>query len=361
MIFYAAPRAAIATRSSPRVVILGEVPLNVINCDGVGKQVRIGHSSFGRWRGEKSIECKAILRDVSFDISQGECVGLLGNNGAGKTTLMRSICGMIGLTSGQVTVFGWKSAQRKPQMLQKIGFMSAHRPLLWPEYRILDSFHLLKSIYRVSDTSFDNRLEELCSKFQLIDHIEQTQSSLSFGQRIKAELVSSLLHDPDLLILDEPTTGLDMASQKSLRSDIRDLTQGSGKTVLLSSHSIPDVADLCSRFLFLDHGELVLDITLPKLMQVYAELHRLELEIPAKGSSVNDMLKRVGHISTTKLDGKLDNHNASALITIIGKRDDLVSVQQTLQQPYPDLNAKWSHLTVHDAIEVLCTNRGVLH
>lgn len=333
-------------------------PRTVISAVKVCKSVEVAGEAKGLFGKRKSL--KKILSDVSFDLSQGECVGLLGANGAGKTTLMRTICGLTSPTEGTVHVFGARSTERRPEVLRRIGFMSAQRPLLWPEYRLSDSYALLRTLYDISDQRYARQLGELTERFDLVNLLSQTQSSLSFGQRIKAEIVGALLHDPSLVVLDEPTTGLDVPSQKSLRGHLRALVRDAGKSVVLSSHTISDVAELCGRFIFLSEGRIVLDIDLPELMRVYAQRRRLEITISATKDRADAMLLACRDIPVDLLDANADAHSGLAVLTVVGAMDALSAIQARVQEQYANAATRWGNLAVHDAIELLHISRGAL-
>jgi ABC-2 type transport system ATP-binding protein len=308
------------------------------------------------WRSD--LPHKTILSDVSFRIGAGECVALLGNNGAGKTTLMRSICGLIAPTHGEAEVFGHPSLLRRPAMLEQVGFMSAQKPLLWPEYRLEDSFRLLHTLYATSAETHAARLGQLAAHFDIAGLLDQAYTSLSFGQRAKAEILACLLHDPALLVLDEPTAGLDLPSQKALRSKIKEIVADSGKTVLLSSHSIADVADLCRRFLFLDEGRLVLDIGLDDLMAVYGQRQRLEMDGQLSPAAL-DSLAAAARPLVDRFEAAVDAAG-QARISIVGTRAACLEAQRQVQAHLPQANARWGTLSIADAIEALITARGVI-
>lgn len=336
--------------------VIATPPRTVISVASVSKSVAVAGETkgiFGRKRARKR-----ILSDVSFDLTEGECVGLLGANGAGKTTLMRTICGLTTPTEGAVHVFGSRSTARRPDVLRRIGFMSAQRPLLWPEYRLSDSYALLRTLYDMPPEQYARRLRELTERFDLVNLLGQTQSSLSFGQRIKAEIVGAVLHDPSLVILDEPTTGLDVPSQKSLRGHLRALVRDAGKSVVLSSHTISDVAELCGRFIFLSDGKIALDIGLSELMRVYDQRRRLEITISATKDRADAMLLACRNITVDLLDANADAHSGLAVLTAVGSMDALAAIQSRVQEAYASAATRWGNLAVHDAIELLHMSRG---
>ena len=221
----------------------------------------------GRWTREKT-QVQA-LRDVSFSIEQGELVGYIGPNGAGKSTTVKILSGILTPDGGNATVGGlvpWKERRRH---VRRIGVVFGQRTQLWWDVPILDSFSLLRDIYRVPEKEYQDRLEELTAALDLKDLLRTPLRLLSLGQRMRAELCASLLHGPELLFLDEPTIGLDAVSKLALRDFLRRENQAHGTTILLTTHDMEDIAALCPRVMVLGHGKKLYDGALPALLSRY--------------------------------------------------------------------------------------------
>jgi ABC-2 type transport system ATP-binding protein len=221
----------------------------------------------GRMLREK--ETVFALRDLSFDIEKGELVGYIGPNGAGKSTTVKILSGILTPDSGNVSVDGRIPWEERREHVRNIGVVFGQRMQLWWDVPILDSYGLLKEIYRIPESDYRQRLKELTAALQLEDLLRTPLRQLSLGQRMRAELCGSLLHRPGLLFLDEPTIGLDAVSKLSLRDFLRWENREYGTTILLTTHDMEDIAALCSRVMVLGHGQKLYDGDLPALLQKY--------------------------------------------------------------------------------------------
>ena len=209
------------------------------------------------------------LRDVSFQVEQGELVGYIGPNGAGKSTTVKILSGILTPDGGTATVGGRVPWKERKQHVRHIGVVFGQRTQLWWDVPILDSFSLLKDIYRVPEDAYSKRLEELMAALSLEDLLHTPLRQLSLGQRMRAELCGSLLHGPELLFLDEPTIGLDAVSKLALRDFLWRENQQNGTTILLTTHDMEDIAALCPRVMVLGHGQKLYDGALPELLSRY--------------------------------------------------------------------------------------------
>ena len=221
----------------------------------------------GRLLREK--ETVFALRDLSFEIEKGELVGYIGPNGAGKSTTVKILSGILTPDSGDVSVDGRIPWESRREHVRNIGVVFGQRMQLWWDVPILDSYGLLKEIYRIPDADYRQRLKELTETLQLEDLLRTPLRQLSLGQRMRAELCGSLLHRPGLLFLDEPTIGLDAVSKLALRDFLRWENREHGTTILLTTHDMEDIAALCSRVMVLGHGQKLYDGDLPALLEKY--------------------------------------------------------------------------------------------
>ena len=209
------------------------------------------------------------LKSISFDIAEGEIVGYIGPNGAGKSTTVKILSGILTPDSGQVLVDGlvpWKS---RKEHVRRIGVVFGQRMQLWWDVPIVDSYNLLKEIYRIPDTAYRARLEELTEALELQPLLHTPLRQLSLGQRMRAELCGSLLHRPKLLFLDEPTIGLDAVSKLALRDFLQWENRENKTTILLTTHDMEDIAALCQRVMVLGHGKKLFDGDLTELLHRY--------------------------------------------------------------------------------------------
>ena len=209
------------------------------------------------------------LQDLSFQIEKGELVGYIGPNGAGKSTTVKILSGILTPDSGDVLVDGRIPWAERREHVRNIGVVFGQRMQLWWDVPILDSYSLLKEIYRIPQADYRRRLKELTEALQLEELLRTPLRQLSLGQRMRAELCGSLLHRPGLLYLDEPTIGLDAVSKLALRDFLRWENREYGTTVLLTTHDMEDIAALCSRVMVLGHGQKLYDGELSALLARY--------------------------------------------------------------------------------------------
>lgn len=223
-------------------------------------------------------EVKAV-QNVSFAIAPGEVVGFLGANGAGKTTTLKMLTGLIYPSAGKVTVSGYVPFQRKTGFLKTITLiMGQKQQLIW-DLPALDSLRINAAVYGISDRDFQQRVGELTEMLTLEGKLNQPVRKLSLGERMKAELLAALLHQPQVLFLDEPTLGLDVNAQVSVREFLRDYNQRYGATVLLTSHYMADITALCQRVLVIHQGELIYDGSLEGLVDRFAPCREVQIEL----------------------------------------------------------------------------------
>ena len=218
------------------------------------------------------------LKDVSFEIEKGELVGYIGPNGAGKSTTVKILSGILVPDSGTVSVGGRTPWENRKDHVSHIGVVFGQRTQLWWDVPLLDSYSLLKDIYRVPEEKYRKRLDELTGALQLGDLLRTPLRLLSLGQRMRAELCGSLLHSPELLYLDEPTIGLDAVSKLALRDFLRWENAEKGTTILLTTHDMEDIAALCSRVMVLGHGSKLYDGGLQDLLSQYDTTKTVQVE-----------------------------------------------------------------------------------
>ena len=218
------------------------------------------------------------LQNVCFDIGRGELVGYIGPNGAGKSTTVKILSGILTPESGTVLVGGQVPWKNRKTYVRRIGVVFGQRMQLWWDVPIVDSFLLLKDIYRLPEEAYRKRLDELTQALDLGDLLRVPLRQLSLGQRMRAELCGSLLHQPELLFLDEPTIGLDAVSTLALRDFLRWENREHRTTILLTTHDMEDVAALCSRVMVLGHGSKLYDGALSGLLEKYDRARTVTVE-----------------------------------------------------------------------------------
>ena len=207
---------------------------------------------------------------VSFDIGLGEIVGFLGPNGAGKTTTLKMLSGLLYPTDGEALVLGHVPSKREKDFLRRITLVMGNRNQLQWDLPALDSFELNRAIYRIPRQDFVPTRDELIELLDVGDLVRKPVRQLSLGERMKVEIVGSLLHQPGVLFLDEPTIGLDVTMQKRIRAFVAEYNRRHGATVLLTSHYMADVQALCKRVIVIHHGRILYDGALTGLADQFA-------------------------------------------------------------------------------------------
>jgi ABC-2 type transport system ATP-binding protein len=253
------------------------------------------------------------VKGVDITIENGEMVGFLGPNGAGKTTTLKMLSGILYPTSGYASVLGYTPSDRKPDMLRQISLVMGNKMQLWWDLPAWDSFLVLKEMYEVEDQKFRRRVDHLIEALQLSDKINTQVRKLSLGERMKCELVAALLHSPQVVFLDEPTIGLDVVSQKRIRDFLNTLHSEDNCTILLTSHYMQDVQELCDRVVVIDHGSLIFEGTLDHLSHRFNDVRRIRLSFsePVDPSEIAKYGKLIGEVSDSAVI-EVDQRNTTA-------------------------------------------------
>lgn len=208
---------------------------------------------------------KQAVAGVTFRIEPGEFVGYIGPNGAGKSTTIKMLTGILHPTGGQVRIHGISPQRSRRQVVRRIGVVFGQRTQLWWDLPVKDSYDILTAMYGLDAATASRRTGELRELLGMEAFWETPVRKLSLGQRMRADLAASMLHDPDILFLDEPTIGLDVIAKKSIREFLKTLNRDSGKTILLTTHDMDDIEQLCGRVIVINHGEKVFDGSIPEL------------------------------------------------------------------------------------------------
>jgi ABC-2 type transport system ATP-binding protein len=257
------------------------------------------------------------VQEISFSIQAGEVVGFIGPNGAGKTTTLKIISGLMHPTAGEARVVGEIPWQRKPAYLQQISMVMGNKSQVMWDIPPLDSYAVLGAIYRVPTAELKRRIDELAAMLDVRELLTKPARNLSLGERMKCELIASLLHYPSVLFLDEPTLGLDVSTQRRLREFIGEYNRRTGATIILTSHYMADVEALCSRLMVIHQGQLLYDGPLAQLVHRIApfKLIQLTLDTERAGESPQlpagvEMIEQEGERMTLRA-----NRNSTPAVT----------------------------------------------
>lgn len=210
---------------------------------------------------------KEAVRNISFQVGEGEFVGYIGPNGAGKSTTIKMLTGILHPTSGEVSIGGLNPHKDRRRVVQNLGVVFGQRSQLWWDLPIKDSYDILAKMYGVDSSDKKRRLQQFSELLDLHMFWETPVRKLSLGQRMRADLAAAMLHDPDVLFLDEPTIGLDVNAKRNIRKFLTLLNKEFGKTILLTTHDMDDIEQLCSRVMVINHGELTYDGTIRSLRE----------------------------------------------------------------------------------------------
>jgi ABC-2 type transport system ATP-binding protein len=272
----------------------------VVHIDGLTKVFRVPEREGGlrasvkslvnrKWRDVRAVD------GISFDVQAGEIVGFLGPNGAGKTTTLKMLSGLLFPTSGEIRVLDHVPSKREREYLRRMTLVMGNRNQLQWDLPALDSYELNRAIYRIPRETFTRTRDELIDLLDVGDLVRKPVRNLSLGERMKVEVVGSLLHLPQVLFLDEPTIGLDITMQKRIRGFIAEYNRRYGATVLLTSHYMADVEALCKRVIVIHHGRILFDGDLSALGDrfgayktieaVLADGERVTLQVPRAETS----------------------------------------------------------------------------
>ncbi|WP_353947064.1 ABC transporter ATP-binding protein [Streptomyces sp. HUAS MG91] len=228
----------------------------LIEVDGVEKVFDVRRKA-GFLRRERH-EVRAV-DSLTFSVPRGEMVGYIGPNGAGKSTTIKMLTGILTPSAGRLRVAGIDPSRERAGLAHRIGVVFGQRTTLWWDLPLIDSYRLMRRMYRIPDARYARNLERCVELLDMAPLLEVPVRQLSLGQRMRGDIAAALLHDPEVLYLDEPTIGLDIVSKVKVREFLRDLNAERGTTVLLTTHDLTDIEQLCRRVMVIDHGRLMYD------------------------------------------------------------------------------------------------------
>lgn len=259
----------------------------IISVKNLSKYYQVYQKTPGLWGSVQSLwnrqyeEVKAV-DDVSFEIEQGEVVGFIGQNGAGKTTTLKVLSGLLYPTAGEVSVLGFNPWERNVEFQKQFSLVMGQKNQLWWDLPPMETFLLNQAIYEIPEKQFKKTLDSLIELLDVKDVLNVQVRKLSLGQRMKCELIAALLHNPKVLFLDEPTIGLDVVMQKVLRDFIKAYNKKFNATIILTSHYMEDVKELCERAIIIDKGHKIFDGKLQHIIDTYARSKILSLVMADK-------------------------------------------------------------------------------
>lgn len=304
----------------------------MIQLEGITKSFRVAKREAGLKEAFKALFARQYdtvyaLQDVSFTIGDGEMVGYIGPNGAGKSTTIKIMCGILHPDSGHCEINGRVPWRDRVAHVRDIGVVFGQRSQLWWDVPVADSFALLKDIYKVPEADYRRSLSELTELLDLGELLKTPVRSLSLGQRMRCELAASLIHNPKILFLDEPTIGLDAVSKIAVRQFIKQLNQERGTTVILTTHDMQDIEALTERIILIGRGRILLDGSLQELKRRFAGKKRITFEYHGGEPAVAPGMQVIEcgpHLLTIELNP--EQMSVSEAITQISAQVDVVDI-----------------------------------
>ena len=266
----------------------------------------------GLFSNEKVV--KKAVDDISFTIGDGEIVGYIGSNGAGKSTTIKMMTGILTPTRGECLVNGVNPSKKRKENAQNIGVVFGQRTQLWWDLPLSESFTILKEIYNVSDEAYQERMDFLNRVLELEDFFDRPVRTLSLGQRMRADLGAALLHNPKVLYLDKPTIGLDLVVKDNIRAAIKEINEKYHTTVILTTHDIGDIEELCSRIIIIDAGKKIYDGTLEELKDTYGTKRKVSMEV--KYPKKLEELQLAQSLEVEENDYKLEFDTAKNILSV---------------------------------------------
>ncbi len=276
----------------------------------------------------REMEIIEALQGISFVVEKGELVGYIGPNGAGKSTTVKILSGILTPESGEAKVGGRIPWKERKEYVKHIGVVFGQRSQLWWDVPIVDSYSLLKDIYRIPENDYKDRMDELVEALQLEKLLRTPLRLLSLGQRMRAELCGSLLHRPELLFLDEPTIGLDAVSKLALRDFLKWENKEHGTTIMLTTHDMEDIAELCSRVMVLGHGQKLFDGNLKDLLEKYDTVRTVTVKYNTAEPKLEltegaQIIKKDGEIRITYTPSEIPTANMLELLQRAGNINEM--------------------------------------
>lgn len=287
------------------------------------------------------------LSNISFDIEEGDIVGYIGPNGAGKSTTIKIMSGILTPTSGECTIMGQTPWKDRKKHVKNIGVVFGQRSQLWWDVPIIDSFELLKDIYKIPQAEYEETLDEIINTLNLQDLLHRPLRQLSLGQKMKCELAGSLLHRPKILFLDEPTIGLDAITKLAVRDFIKRINKKWGTTIILTTHDMNDIDALTNKIILIGRGQILYNGKFSAIKEKYGNIKEISIEfaknypsIKLEGYTTISHNKNFATLKTdpdTKFNVKNFFNEITSKYEVVDFQVNSISVDEILAQLYAEL------------------------
>nr|WP_309099929.1 ABC transporter ATP-binding protein [Fredinandcohnia onubensis] len=310
----------------------------IIEVEHLNKEFKIAKRETGFVGALKSVinrqfVTKEAVKDISFSIEKGEMVGYIGPNGAGKSTTIKMLTGILVPSNGSIIVNGIVPYENRKENAKNIGVVFGQRTQLWWDLPTIESFELLKEIYRVPDARYKENMNTFSDILGLGEFLNTPVRQLSLGQRMRADIAASLLHDPEILFLDEPTIGLDVVAKEKMREFIQEINKLRDVTVILTTHDMEDIEKLCKRMILIDHGQKVYDGDIAAVKSRFGKMRTLIVDVEENGVDLHvsngELMKEEGNRKWIRFNR--DDFSASDVISQITQTHNITDL--TVEEP----------------------------
>ncbi len=292
----------------------------------IKKEKGLRGSIKGLFKPDKKI--LTAVNDISFSIERGEIVGYIGPNGAGKSTTVKMMSGILTPTSGEILINGISPAKDRKGVVQQLGVVFGQRTQLYWDLRLGESFELLRRIYRIDDKTYNDNLNMMYEILDIESIVDTPVRQLSLGQRMRGDLAAAMLHSPDVLFLDEPTIGLDVDAKHAIRKFIKEINETRKTTVILTTHDLGDIQELCKRLIIINHGVIIEDGSLDALIDRIAPYRQLVLDFYTEQHIVHPKAEIVKEEGSRTIYRFLKNEiTAAQLIEEIGQQAKIKDIR----------------------------------
>ncbi|MCM3444730.1 ABC transporter ATP-binding protein [Metabacillus halosaccharovorans] len=332
--------------------------MNLITITNVSKQYHIKQRGNNFKEGISNFflnRSKVInaVNDISFSINAGEMVGFIGPNGAGKSTTIKMMTGILYPTTGEVNILGYNPNKYRKIIASKIGVVFGQRSQLWWDLPLIDSFELQKYMYKIPSITFNKNLSFFCDLLDVNNFINTPVRQLSLGQRMRGDLLAALLHDPEVLFLDEPTIGLDFESKEKMRSLLVEINKEKKVTLILTTHDMLDIERTCERMIIIDKGKLVYDGNINEIKEMNGNIKKLKVDFKTNpilnAKAVNFLEEKNGLRFTFSFDA---NHISTyTLMEMIAKENEVndftveeIEIEKIIKQIYQKSSTTFSRV-----------------
>lgn len=312
--------------------------MSIIEVTNVSKQFKIAKRETGMLGALKSLVKrefieKQAVKDISFNIEKGEMVGYIGPNGAGKSTTIKMLTGILVPSGGHIKVNGLTPYENRQENAKNIGVVFGQRTQLWWDLPTIESFELLKAIYQIPDQRYKENMGIFSEILGLNEFLNTPVRQLSLGQRMRADIGASLLHDPPILFLDEPTIGLDVVAKEKMRQFIKEINKEREITVILTTHDMEDIEKLCERMVLIDHGQKVYDGELAFVKERFGKIRTLVVDLEESNKQLKLVYGEVFKCEGSRYWIKFnrDEVSASGIISEITKTHHIKDL--TVEEP----------------------------